>query len=65
MTLFENGVYRPEVVRAACPELPIETDGWRAPDKESWPVFLDVKAEIGVPSLYYSTHVDATGEERA
>jgi hypothetical protein len=55
--------FRADVVRASCPELPIEADDWRAPDKESWRAFLEVKAEIGVPSLYYATHLDATGEE--
>jgi hypothetical protein len=54
---------RAEVVRAACPELLIDTDDWRVPDKRSWRAFLDVKAQIGVPSLYYASHLDATGEE--
>jgi hypothetical protein len=53
---------RAEVVRAVCPELPIDTDDWRAPDKRSWREFLERKPEIGVPSLYYATHID-NGEE--
>jgi hypothetical protein len=55
-------LHRAEVVRAACPELPIDTDDWRAPDKRSWREFLERKPELGVPSLYYATHID-TGEE--
>lgn len=55
--------FRADVVRAVCPELPIDTDDWRVPDKESWRAFLDVKPAIGVPSLYYASHLDATGEE--
>jgi hypothetical protein len=55
--------FRAEVVRAACPELLIDTDDWRVPDKQSWRAFLDVKAAMGVPSLYYASHLDATGEE--
>jgi hypothetical protein len=55
--------FRADVVRAACPELLIDTDDWRVPDKASWRAFLDVKARIGVPSLYYASHLDATGEE--
>ncbi len=54
--------FRAEVVRAALPELPIDTDDWRIPDKRQWREFLEVKPEIGVPSLYYATHLDATGE---
>ncbi len=55
--------FRADVVRAVCPELPIDTDDWRVPDKRAWRAFLDVKADIGVPSLYYASHLDATGEE--
>jgi hypothetical protein len=54
--------FRTDVVRAACPELLIDTDDWRVPDKHSWRAFLDVKAGFGVPSLYYASHIDATGE---
>jgi hypothetical protein len=61
--LVEQMQFRADVVRAVCPELPIETDDWRVPDKESWRAFLDLKAVIGVPSLYYASHLDATGEE--
>ena len=61
--LVEQMQFRADVVRAVCPELPIEADDWRVPDKASWRAFLDVKSEIGVPSLYYSSHLDATGEE--
>ena len=54
--------YRADVARAACPEVLIDTDDWRAPDRESWRAYLEVKAELGVPSLYYATHIDSTGE---
>jgi hypothetical protein len=54
--------YRAEVARAACPELLIDTDDWRAPDRASWRAYLEIKPELGVPSLYYATHVDSTGE---
>ncbi|HET8527351.1 MAG TPA: hypothetical protein VFL60_00435 [Gaiellaceae bacterium] len=61
--LVEQMELRAEVVRAACPELPIDTDDWRVPDKASWRAFLARKPAIGVPSLYYASHLDATGEE--
>jgi hypothetical protein len=60
--LVEQMQFRADVARAACPELPIDTDDWRVPDKRSWREFLAVKKEIGVPSLYYATHIDSTGE---
>ena len=60
--LVEQMEFRAEVVRAACPELPIDTDDWRVPDKRSWRDYLAVKRSIGVPSLYYASHIDSTGE---
>ena len=54
--------FRAEVTRAAVPELLIDTDDWRVPTREAWREYLGMKAELGVPSLYYATHVDATGE---
>jgi hypothetical protein len=49
-------------VRAACPEVPIDTDDWSVPDLATWRDYLGVKLDLGVPALYYSTHVDSTGE---
>jgi hypothetical protein len=60
--LVEQMRFRADVVRAACPELPIDSDDWRVPSKAEWREFLAVKPEIGVPSLYYASHLDATGE---
>jgi hypothetical protein len=61
--VVEQMTARAEIVRAACPELPIDTDDWRVPNKREWRVFLERKPELGVPSLYYATHLDCTGEE--
>jgi hypothetical protein len=54
--------YRAEVVRAACPELLVDTDDWCAPDLDTWRAYLAIKRELGVPALYYATHLDRTGE---
>jgi hypothetical protein len=61
--VVEQMQFRAAVAGAACPELLIDTDDWRLPDKRAWRAFLDVKAGMGVPSLYYASHLDATGEE--
>jgi hypothetical protein len=61
--VVEQMTARAKIVRAACPELPIDTDDWRVPSKREWRAFLERKPEIGVPSLYYATHIDSTGEE--
>ena len=54
--------FRAEVVRAAVPELLVDTDDWRVPSRAAWREYWETKAELGVPSLYYATHIDATGE---
>lgn len=54
--------FRAEVTRSACEDLLIDTDDWRVPSLAAWREYLAVKPELGVPSLYYATHIDATGE---
>ena len=54
--------YRAEVARAACPEIPIDTDDWCAPSLAQWREYLASKTSLGVPSLYYAEALDLTGE---
>lgn len=54
--------FRADVTRAACPDLLVDTDDWRIPSLAAWREYLEVKPELGVPSLYYATHIDTTGE---
>jgi hypothetical protein len=54
--------FRANVAQAAVPELLIDTDDWRVPSRRAWREYLAVKHELGVPSLYYATHIDMTGE---
>jgi hypothetical protein len=54
--------YRAAVAAAACPDVLIDTDDWCISDKATWREFLELKPELGVPSLYYATHIDLTGE---
>jgi len=61
--VVEQMTARADIVRSACSELPIDTDDWRVPNKREWRAFLERKPAIGVPSLYYATHIDSTGEE--
>jgi hypothetical protein len=55
--------YRAAVTRAALPDHLIDTDDWCAPDLETWRRFLAIKAELGVPALYYATGIDLSGED--
>lgn len=54
--------YRAKVARAACPELLVDTDDWRVPSLEAWREYLAAKTQLGVPSLYYASHLDSTSE---
>lgn len=54
--------FRTAVVRAACPDHLVDTDDWSAPDLAAWRAYTEIKAELGVPVLYYATHIDRTGE---
>ena len=54
--------FRAGVARAACPEHLIDTDDWCAPSLGGWRAYTAMKTELGVPALYYATHLDRTGE---
>jgi hypothetical protein len=54
--------YRAAVVRAACPDVLIDTDDWCVTDLATWREYVEVKPKLGVPALYYATHLDLTGE---
>ncbi|UXY17565.1 hypothetical protein N8I84_01380 [Streptomyces cynarae] len=54
--------HRAAVVAAACPDLLIDTDDWCVPDRQQWREYLAAKPGLGVPALYYTTHLDRTGE---
>jgi hypothetical protein len=54
--------HRARVAALACPDALIDTDNWPMPDKAAWREYLALQPELGVPSLYFATHVGATGE---
>jgi hypothetical protein len=54
--------HRAKLARAACPDLLVDADNWQMPDRATWRSYLAVQPQIGVPSLYYATHVDLTNE---
>jgi len=55
--------HRARIVRAALPGTMIDTDNWALPDRGTWRRYLAVQGALGVPSLYYTTHIDCSGEE--
>jgi hypothetical protein len=40
----------------------VDTDGWPMPSLQALREYVDFQPSIGVPSLYYITHLDTTGE---
>ena len=54
--------HRARVARIACPEAIIDTDNWPITDKATWARYMEIQADLGVPSLYYATHIDMTQE---
>ncbi|CAN5617829.1 hypothetical protein BH24ACT14_BH24ACT14_20750 [soil metagenome] len=50
--------HRARVAAAACPQLLVDTDNWPMADPESFREYVGAQPRLGVPSLYYATHVD-------
>ncbi len=54
--------HRAQVAALACPGAPIDTDNWPMPDLATWRAYVPLQPELGVPALYFATHIDSTGE---
>lgn len=51
-------VHRARVTRAACPGVLVDTDNWPMADPETFRAYVRAQPDLGVPSLYYATHLD-------
>jgi hypothetical protein len=56
--VVEQMTYRAQVVRAACPELPVDTDGWCLPGRRDLAAYAEAQPALGVPALYYADRMD-------
>ncbi len=54
--------HRARVAEIACPEALIDMDNWPMRDKATWREYLAAKPGLGVPALYFASHIDTTGE---
>lgn len=54
--------HRAKVAAIACPDALIDTDNWPIPDRTAWRDYIKQQPTLGIPSLYYSSHIDTTGE---
>lgn len=53
---------RAAIASITCPDALIDTDNWPIRDKAAWRAYTSLQPELGVPSLYYASHIDSTGE---
>ncbi|MFE9098909.1 TIM-barrel domain-containing protein [Streptomyces sp. NPDC007264] len=54
--------FRADMARIADPTVLIDTDGWPLPSLAAWREYTAAQPALGVPSLYYVSHLDTTGE---
>ncbi|MGH3631970.1 MAG: hypothetical protein ACRDRL_31580, partial [Sciscionella sp.] len=54
--------FRAQMARSVDPDWLIDTDGWPMPSLAALREYVDLQPSLGVPSLYYATHLDTTGE---
>jgi hypothetical protein len=59
----DSMLVRQKVVRAVSGDWLIDADNWPSPNRAAWLDYVHKQPEVGVPSLYYITHVDESGEE--
>jgi hypothetical protein len=58
----EAMIHRAKVAALACPDAIIDTDNWPITNRAVWRDYMRLQPALGVPSLYYVTHIDSTGE---
>jgi hypothetical protein len=61
-TVLEEMTFRAEMAHVADPSVLIDTDGWPLPSLAAWREYAFAQPALGVPSLYYASHLDTTGE---
>ncbi len=55
-------VHRARIARIACPTALVDADNWPITDRETWRTYVQLQPKLGVPSLYFATHIDNTLE---
>ncbi len=61
-TVLPEMRFRAGMARVADPSWLVDSDGWPMPSLSAWREYVREQSGIGVPSLYYLTHLDTTGE---
>ncbi|WP_189010546.1 hypothetical protein [Deinococcus malanensis] len=55
----EQMIHRARVTRAALPHHAVDTDNWPMPSRAAWREYTRLQPQLGIPSLYFVTHVDS------
>jgi hypothetical protein len=61
-SVLDEMTFRAAVIRQVDPFCPVDTDGWPMPSLAAMREYIRAQPSLGVPSLYYATHLDTTGE---
>lgn len=61
-SVLEEMRFRASMAAIADPSCLLDTDGWPMPSLAAWREYAAEQPSLGVPSLYYCTHLDTTGE---
>ncbi len=59
----EEMIFRAKMAKIANPNWLIDMDGWPLPSLDAFRKYMAIQPLYGVPSLYYATNLDTTGEE--
>jgi hypothetical protein len=60
--ICQQMTHRARVAAIACPQALIDMDNWPVQNKAAWRDYLVRKPLLGVPSLYFASHIDSTQE---
>jgi hypothetical protein len=53
---------RARIAALACPQALIDTDNWPMKNRAAWRRYARYQPELGVPSLYFASHIDSSRE---
>ncbi|GII81017.1 hypothetical protein Sru01_59990 [Sphaerisporangium rufum] len=61
-SVVDDMAFRARMARIADDGWLIDTDGWPLPSRDAFREYVVAQPALGVPSLYYATHLDTTGQ---
>ena len=62
-SIIDQMNFRINMIKISNPTILLDMDNWPIPNLESLKNYMEYQVENGVPSLYYSSHLDTTNEQ--